>query len=168
LEQARHQLTPEGLILLEIESTQGSTVKALAEAHYPASKVHILKDLSGQDRCVEIKLTDLIIHLCPRIEWLQAQQKGYYQDNSLQQDGFIHCSQPGQILEVANRFYQGIPDLVLLWIVPDRSASKIHWEPADGTQFPHIYGPINLDAVISVTDFNPDSDGIYRVFRFPD
>ena len=55
-------------------------------------------------------------------------------------------------LDVANRFYQGISDLVLLWIDPEKLTSEIRWENVDGTLFPHIYGPINLDAVSSVTD----------------
>jgi release factor glutamine methyltransferase len=168
LTQSKTQLAPGGLMLLEIESSQGLVVKNLAEAHYPTSQVQILKDLSGQDRCVEIDQPNLIVHLCSRQEWLQAQQKGVFQNKSLSQDGFIHCSQPEQILEVANRFYQGIPDLVLLWIEPGRLTSKIRWVFADCALFPHNYGPINLDAVRSVTDLKPELDGTYRVIQFPD
>ena len=69
---------------------------------------------------------------------------------------------------MANRFYKGIPGLVLLWIDPEKITSDIRWEAADGTLFPHIYGPINLDAVISVMDFKPDDDGTYRVLQLPD
>jgi release factor glutamine methyltransferase len=168
LETAREYLAPGGFMLLEIESSQGVEVKTLAESHFPTSKVQILKDLSGKDRCVEIERPNLIIHLCPREEWLQAHQKGIFQDISLRQDGFIHCSQIEQILEVANRFYQDIPDLILLWINPDQLISKIRWETSDSALFPHIYGPINLGAIISVTDLKPDFDGIYRVIQLPD
>jgi len=94
--------------------------------------------------------------------------QGIYRSKSLDQEGFIHCSQPEQILEVANRYYQGTPDTVLLWIIPDRLTSEIRWESTDGAQFPHIYGPINLDALISITDLKPDVDGTYRVIKFPD
>jgi uncharacterized protein (DUF952 family) len=155
-------------MLLEIESSQGLAVNTLAETHFPTSKVQILKDLSDQERCIEIERPNLIIHLCPREEWLQAHQRGEFQDKSLLQDGFIHCSQIEHILDVANHYYQGIPDLILLWIDPDQVASKIQWENADNTLFPHIYGPINLNAVISVTDLKPDTDGNYRMILLPD
>lgn len=168
LETASEYLAPGGLMLLEIESSQGLEIKTLAETHFPTSKVQILKDLSDQDRCIEIERTNLIIHLCPREEWLEAHQSGMFQDKSLLQDRFIHCSQIEQILEVANRYYQGIPDLILLWIDPDRVTSKIRWETAGRALFPHIYGPINLDAVITVTDLKPDTDGNYCVIQLPD
>jgi release factor glutamine methyltransferase len=168
LEASRKHLAPGGLMLLEIESSQGLAVKSLAETHYINSRVQILKDLSGQERCIEIERPNLIIHLCPREEWLHAQQKGIFQDKSLLQDGFIHCSEPEQILETANRFYQGVLKLVLLWIDPDRLTSKIRWETTDSAFYPHIYGPINLEAVISVIDLKPDFDGVYRLIQLPD
>ncbi len=167
LKQARNYLTPGGLLLLEIESSQGLEVKALAESHYPISKVQIIKDLASMDRCLQIEEPNLLLHVCPREEWLQAQQVGKFQDRSLYQDGFIHCSQPEQILDVANRFYQGIPNLVLLWLDPRKLNSKIHWEFTDGILFPHIYGPINQEAVIRVTDFKPEADGFFRSLPQP-
>ncbi|OGN94456.1 MAG: protein-(glutamine-N5) methyltransferase, release factor-specific [Chloroflexi bacterium RBG_13_50_21] len=168
LEQSRSKLLTGGLMLLEIESSQGLAVKTLAKAHFPNSKVQILKDLSGLDRCLEIERPGLIIHICPHDDWLHAYRRGIFQDQSLLQDGYIHCSQSGQILEVANRFYQGSLDLVLLWVDPDRLTSELRWETADNTQFLHIYGPINLDAITSVTELKPDIDGIYRVVQSPD
>jgi release factor glutamine methyltransferase len=167
LAQARSQLISGGLILMEIESSQGDNIKALAQATYLGSKVQILKDLSGMDRCVEIERPNQIIHLCQRVAWHDAQRKGMYQGNSLEKEGFIHCSQPDQILEVANRYYQGVQDLILLWIDPDRVSAEIRWEQSDNALFPHIYGPIDLDAVIVVTDLVPDIDGTYRVFQLP-
>ena len=168
LEQARNLLVSGGLMLLEIESSQGVAVETLAKANYPASNVQILKDLSSLDRCLEIERPNLIIHLCRHEEWLQAYQRGIFQDKSLIQEGFIHCSQTEQILEVANRFYQGIPGLVLLWIDPDIVTSEIRWETADNAQFPHVYGPINLNAVVSVTDLKSDIDGVFRVIQRPE
>ena len=167
LEQAKGQLVAGGLMLIEIESSQGDEAKTLAKEYYPASKVQILKDLSGLDRCMELERPNLIIHLCQRQEWLKSQEQETYRNKSLAQVGFIHCSQPEQILEVANHYYQGIPDMILLWMIPDRATSEIRWESADGVLFPHIYGPINRDAIISITDLKPDLDGTYRVIQFP-
>ena len=167
LEQAKGKLTSGGLMLLEIESSQGIEVKSLAKTHYPLSKIQLLKDLSGRNRCVEIERPNLVIHLCQRVEWQKSQLEGIYKSKSLKQEGFIHCSQPEQILEVANRFYRGISELVLLWMDPEKVTSEIRWEGADNSLFPHIYGPINLDAVTTVTELQPEIDGMYRVVQLP-
>jgi uncharacterized protein (DUF952 family) len=155
-------------MLLEIESSQGEEIKSLAQSKFPISKVQVLKDLSSLDRCVEIERPNLIVHSCQRHEWLKSLEQGIYRSHSFNQEGFIHCSQPEQILEVANRYYKGKSELVLLWMIPNRVSPEIRWESADGDLFPHIYGPINLDAVISVTNLNPDLDGVYRVLQLPD
>src|SRR4030042_4927042 len=166
LDQARSCLASGGLLLLEIESSQGTEVKNTACTRFPAARVEILKDLSGRDRCIQILSSNLLVHLCQRKEWLGAMEQGLFISKSLSQQGFIHCSQPQQILQVANNFYQGVPELVLLWIDPEKVTSDIIWEAADGELFPHIYGPINLDSVISVSDFIADDDGIYRRIEF--
>ena len=107
-----------------------------------------------------------ILHLCPRGEWVSAQAAGEYRAASLRAEGFIHCSRPGQILKVVNTFYRQVPDLVLLWLNPRKLTAELRWEAADGDEFPHLYGPLNLDAVIRVRDFLPDADGVYR--KLPD
>lgn len=168
LDQARNHLPPGGLMMLEIEASQGAEVKTIAGALYPTSQVEILKDLSGRDRCIEITSSKLLNHLCQQNEFQNAQEQGIFINKSLIQEGFIHCSQPQQILQIANRFYHGIPGLVLLWIDPEKITSEIRWEASDGTLFPHIYGPIDLDAVIAVTDMKPDDDGSYRLIQLPD
>jgi release factor glutamine methyltransferase len=168
LDQSRNHLLPGGTILLEIESSQGAEVRSMASSFYPVSQLELFKDLSGYDRCIDITPSNYLIHLCLEEEWQAAQDQGIFKSKSLEHEGFIHCSQPHQILQVANRFYLGIPGLVLLWVDPQKITSDIRWEAADGVLFPHIYGPINLDAVFSVTDLNPDDDGIYRLIQLPD
>ena len=56
---------------------------------------------------------------------------------------------------MANAFYQGVPDLVLLTIDTERVASPIRYElvPGQDLPYPHIYGPLNLDAVIDTRPF---------------
>lgn len=110
----------------------------------------------------------MILHITSKQEWASAQQSGVYTAPSLESEGFIHCSTDRQVLHVANAFYRGRTDLVLLKLAEDRIKSQVRWEapagpPAEGISksdaFPHVYGPINLDAVTAVLDFPPDADG---------
>ena len=111
----------------------------------------------------------MIFHITSRRDWESAQAKGGYTAESLHTEGFIHCSTLAQVLPVAENFYKGQSDLVLLLIEPTLLTSTLNWEaPSGGTpppgvplgdKFPHIYGPINLDAVVNVFDFIRDSNG---------
>jgi uncharacterized protein (DUF952 family) len=83
----------------------------------------------------------------------------------LDTEGFIHCSQAEQVLAVANRYYRGVPDLVVLWLDPSKVVAEIRWEPALGEVYPHIYGALNTDAVAAISDFASDEDGIF--YRLP-
>jgi uncharacterized protein (DUF952 family) len=96
-----------------------------------------------------------LVHLCLRREWEQAVQAGVYRAASLDELGFIHLSRPEQIQGVAKRYYAGVQGLVLLWIDPHKLSAEIRWEPSDGRVFPHLYGELNIEAVLSVQDFSP-------------
>jgi len=110
-----------------------------------------------------------IFHITSRIAWLDAQKNGKYTAPSLDSEGFVHASTLSQVLPVAEKFYKGQSGLVLLVIDPTRLASDLKWEPPfDGAPppgappadlFPHVYGPINLDAIVQVLDFEPGADG---------
>lgn len=93
---------------------------------------------------------DFILHLTRWLDWTVARRDGLYRAPSLGQEGFIHCSTNDQILRVANTFYRGQAGSILLLIDPAELQSELRWEPgADRPDelFPHVYGPINLDAV---------------------
>lgn len=102
-----------------------------------------------------------ILHICPKTDWEAAQEAGVYTADSLESEGFIHCSEKGQIARVANSFYKDSEGLVLLHISIDNVEAKIRWEDVEGKAFPHIYGPINLDAVVGVETFTAGEDGIF-------
>ena len=63
-------------------------------------------------------MSTFIVHLTTPAAWQTAQSAGEYRADSLATEGFIHCSRPDQIVEVANRYYRGRTDLLLLWIDP--------------------------------------------------
>lgn len=112
-----------------------------------------------------------LYHIATRAAWSAAAELGTYEPPSLESEGFVHCSMAAQVLPVAERFYSGQAGLVLLVINPDRVTSTLKWEqvlddPASvqgepDSPYPHICGPINLDAVVDVLDFEPRSDGTF-------
>ena len=104
----------------------------------------------------------LIAHIGARRAWQAAQPKAGYRGDTLETEGFIHCSKAEQVLETANRYYRGRQDLVLVWIDPQRVKAEIRWEASGEQVFPHIYGPLNLEAVVAAFDFHPDPDGRFR------
>jgi uncharacterized protein (DUF952 family) len=112
----------------------------------------------------EATMSDMILHITKRSEWEQAQQAGVYRGDTLHTEGFIHCSTPQQVLGPANAFYRGQPDLVLLCIDPDKLESPLRYEALGTDQaFPHIYGPLNMDAVVDVVPFPPREDGMFML-----
>jgi len=115
----------------------------------------------------------MIYHITSRHEWTVAQANGEYIAPSLSTEGFIHCSKLSQVLPVANNFYKGQSDLILLMIDESLLSSTLKWEPpsggapppgvAEGDMFPHIYGAINLNAVIKAVDLESMSDGTFTL-----
>jgi uncharacterized protein (DUF952 family) len=96
----------------------------------------------------------LIYHITTKEEWHQALKDGFYQSPSLAEEGFIHCSQEGQVAGVLERYFSGKKDLVKLVIDTDKLQSKFifEWSPSTQDTFPHIYGNINKEAVIAVVE----------------
>jgi uncharacterized protein (DUF952 family) len=94
---------------------------------------------------------DIIYHITTAAEWKAGQEKGEYESASLKEEGFIHCSQEAQLAGVLERYFTGKADLVKLSIDPKKLKSRLifEWSPSLADTFPHIYGPINTDAVIS-------------------
>jgi len=108
----------------------------------------------------------LIFHITSRTFWSAAQKSGVYSADSLTSEGFIHCSKVNQIMRVANSFFTNLPGLVILVIDPSRLKPEVRWEAGTDKAdelFPHIYGPLNLEAVVRVLDFEPGPDGMFSL-----
>lgn len=113
----------------------------------------------------EVRIMSTIVHITPMAAWEQASASGELRPESLEKEGFIHASTFDQVVRVANAFYPGQKGLVLLCIDTKLVRSPIQWEQAadvDDT-FPHIYGPLNADAVTEVLTFEPGDDGQFRL-----
>ncbi len=110
----------------------------------------------------------VVCHIAPRVAWEAALAAGVYRADSLNVEGFIHCSTPEQVVPVANALFRGQAGLALLCIDPAKLTAPLVYEPPpeDPTseqRFPHLFGPLNLDAVIAVLDFPPNPDGTFSL-----
>lgn len=111
----------------------------------------------------------MIYHLAYKNDWDQAQADGAYRQSTkgrtLDQQGFIHaCAKPAQVDQVANAFYRGDSDLLVLVIDEAKVRSEVRRDPVPGfdTPLPHIYGPLNPDAVIDAVPLEPAPDGEFK------
>jgi uncharacterized protein (DUF952 family) len=92
----------------------------------------------------------MIYHITPRNAWEKALEKGAYEADSLSTEGFIHNSTLTQVPGVLERYYKGRTDLFLLHIDETMLQSPLKYElaPSVNEMFPHIFGPINIEAVV--------------------
>jgi uncharacterized protein (DUF952 family) len=97
-----------------------------------------------------------IYHVTTKKNWEEAQSAGFYFTASIEKEGFIHCSKKDQVSGVLERYYRGQKDLLLLTIDPAKVVAPLRYElaPSVNQEFPHIYGTLNLDAVINVESIN--------------
>lgn len=116
----------------------------------------------------------IIFHLTTSETWKQAKSNKEYKCDSLETEGFIHCSTQSQILTIANTFYRQYEQLILLEINPNKLLAEVKWEepihPKSNVdhkideleKFPHIYGVINLDAVEKVSYLCKNKDDLFQ------
>ena len=108
-----------------------------------------------------------LFHIATVSDWDEARSSGRYttstRGRTLAEEGFIHASRGDQWQAVRERWYAGVTEpLVLLVIDPDRLTSPVLDEPVPGSTetFPHVYGPIDIAAVVQtipLTDVPPAS-----------
>lgn len=119
---------------------------------------------------VSTGLPQHIYHLALFDEWQAAVAQGdvYRRSTlgrSLQDQGYIHCSFASQVETIANLIYPVRSDVVLLTIDTSKLEAEVRVENLEGGSnlFPHLYGPLPLEAVVQVDRLRPDGDGRFRI-----
>jgi uncharacterized protein (DUF952 family) len=117
----------------------------------------------AQKFLLEASLVAIIYHITTEHQWQDAQCQKHYEAESFQTEGFIHCSDANQVIRVANHFFRNTQGLKLLHIKIELLHSRLVYENLEGGEelFPHVYGPINLDAIVYVSSFEPGADGTF-------
>ncbi|HOV04934.1 MAG TPA: DUF952 domain-containing protein [Kaistiaceae bacterium] len=102
-----------------------------------------------------------VYKIVPEQLWRAAEAAGAFAGAPVDlADGFIHFSAADQVRETAAKHFAGLRDLLLVAIDGDRLAPALKWEPSrGGALFPHLYGPLGLDAVVSVRPLPLGADG---------
>jgi uncharacterized protein (DUF952 family) len=101
---------------------------------------------------------DLVLHIVGRGDWDPDDE---YRPDSLDGEGFVHCSDPDQVVGVADARYAGRDDLELLCLDVERLDPEVRYEALGDVEepYPHVYGPVNPEAVVDVVPFSAGDDG---------
>lgn len=127
----------------------------------------MLQELANSGDDWQRFVTAPIYHIAEDSLLLLAQATGEYRPSSLSLEGFIHCSRLEQVLPVAQKYFRGETRLILLEITVAKLQAGLRYEnTTGGTElFPHVYGPINMDAVFAVHRLEVGSDGLLTLPR---
>ncbi|MEP7215281.1 MAG: DUF952 domain-containing protein [Anaerolineaceae bacterium] len=109
-----------------------------------------------------------IYHMVTAAHWEAARRGSMLEPDSLATEGFIHCTAGERnLLEVAETHYRDEPgEWLVLVLDPLKIGAEVSWEvQPNGLAYPHVYGPLNLDAVTEVRPFPRDSAGRFLPFR---
>ncbi len=113
-------------------------------------------------------MSDVIYHLVPGDYWKAQPVDRPYLPADFEREGFIHCTKGDeQIAIVANRYYRDDPREWLVLVLDVQAVtSEIKYEPGqDGLLYPHIYGPLNREAIREVLQMPRDAAGTFRPLK---
>ena len=97
----------------------------------------------------------LIYHIVTPEVWEQFKNESFYQSESLESEGFIHCSYRSQLPEVLERYYKNSGRVLILHLNPHLLTEKLVCEPSTNREvYPHIYGKINRQAIVHIEERN--------------
>jgi uncharacterized protein (DUF952 family) len=95
----------------------------------------------------------------------QMQRDGLFRGSPADvSDGYVHLSCGSQLAETLDKHFGGVNGLVLAAVDLSRLGDAVRWEPSRGGQlFPHIYGVLTVDAVVSVVPLERTPDGAVKL-----
>jgi uncharacterized protein (DUF952 family) len=106
-----------------------------------------------------------IYKICPGPAWREAERQGVYRGSTDDaRDGFIHFSLGSQLVETARKHFAGLSGLLLIEVDADALGEALRWERSRHDElFPHLYGELDLGAVLSVHNMRVRSDGTHDI-----
>ncbi|KQX54954.1 MULTISPECIES: DUF952 domain-containing protein [unclassified Streptomyces] len=108
----------------------------------------------------------MLLHVVPLADWSAspAAPDAPYAPASLTAEGFVHCSSDeSAALAVADAHYRDVPGPLLVLVIDEaRLSGEVRYEGSGDVLFPHVYGPVERDAVTSVLEVRRDADGRAR------
>lgn len=108
-------------------------------------------------------MNDRIFKVVSRQLWAEAEEAGIFRGAPIDvKDGFIHFSAANQVVETVARHFFGQVDLLLVEVDATRLGTALRWEVSRGGDlFPHLYGDMPLDSVLSVAELPLGDDGTH-------
>lgn len=113
-----------------------------------------------------------IYHIVTEAEFRAQNDGRQYLPAEFAASGFVHCALGASVFPVANDYYAGVDGTLLLWrIDPTRLKSPVRYEaaapdPTAGSShlatspvFPHVYGPIDMEAIDGIGILARGADG---------
>ncbi len=103
----------------------------------------------------------LIFKICHRADWENPEHIHAYRGSEKdREDGFLHFSTASQLAGTLAKYYTDADDLLLIAASPTALGTALKYEPSrDGALFPHLYAPLNYDAVAWVHKITRDELG---------
>lgn len=110
-----------------------------------------------------MNLGNVILHCMTVQNWEKRKSKRFWGEENIAVDGFIHCSSIEYFWRITENFSSVNEPLLLVCIDKTKLTAELKYEDGDncGRYYPHVYGPINNDAVICVLPYLRDKNGNY-------
>jgi uncharacterized protein (DUF952 family) len=104
----------------------------------------------------------LTYHATPKAHFEGLDRSQPYLSPDFDADGFIHCTDSVEALPaVLTSYYRDMPgEWVVLCLDADKITSPVRYDDAAET-FPHVYGPLNRDAILEVRPIRRDANGSF-------
>ncbi|ESX04593.1 DUF952 domain-containing protein [Mesorhizobium sp. M0761] len=109
-------------------------------------------------------MSQIIYKIAPEALWREAEKNGRFTGAPIDvADGFIHFSTADQARETAAKHFAGQTDLLLIAIDGALLGDPLKYEVSrGGALFPHLYGVLDMNAVLWVKPLPLGADGAHQ------